>query len=114
MEKSFREEILHFVSANNLAKPNGILLFDAVVFYYSNYVAQSINTPVQIVNLPNASAIYIFEFFKDEYQHPEMYSTDEYDFQCNASFELEIRKKISKPGFLISIKPFTRIINTVD
>ena len=98
-----KEQLQTFITTNNLKRVNGLIVFDAEVIFYNNNNEHKINSSVQIIILPNAVAVYIFEFFKEEYQQTEMYSTNDYQFNLSNTNVLEIKKDNGSPKLLISL-----------
>ena len=98
-----KEQLQTFIETNNLKRVNGLIVFDAEVVFYNNNNEHKINSSVQIIILPNAVAVYIFEFFKEEYQQTEMYSTNDYRFNLSNTNVLEIKKDSGSPRLLISV-----------
>lgn len=98
-----KEQLQTFIETNNLKRVNGLIVFDAEVVFYNNNNEHKINSSVQIIILPNAAAVYIFEFFKEEYQQTEMYSTNDYQFNLSNTNVLEIKKDNGSPRLLISV-----------
>ncbi len=98
-----KEQLQTFITTNNLNRVNGLIIFDAEVIFFLNNEEHKINSSVQIIVLSNATAIYIFEFFKEEYQLIEMYSTTDYRFNLTSANVLEIKKDYNGSGLLISV-----------
>lgn len=98
-----KEQLQTFITTNNLKRVNGLIVFDAEVIFYNNNKEHKINSSVQIIVLPNATAAYIFEFFKEEYQQTEMYSTNDYQFNLSNTNVLEIKKDNDGSRLLISV-----------
>jgi hypothetical protein len=98
-----KEQLQTFITANNLKRVNGLIIFDAEVIFYKNNEERKINSSLQIIILPNASAVYIFEFFKEEHQQTEMYSTADFQFNLSNNNVLEIKKDSKDAGLLISV-----------
>jgi|GEM_PF-2371895 len=103
MSKYNIEQLQNFISLNDLNRVDGIIVFDAAVNFYHNNKEGTIQSSVQIIILPNAIAVYIFEFFKEEYKLTEMYSTADYQFTCTPAHVLEIRKDYPGSGSFISM-----------
>lgn len=99
------ETIHSFINAHQLKRVDGNILFDAEVTFYTGNVLHTINSPVQIIVLPNEIAVYILEFLKEEYNITEMYSTGHYYFSSPDSIILQIRENKEDSPFLISILP---------
>lgn len=104
MENIYSEEIQQFITANDLTRQAGLLLFDAEITLQQQGSLKKVFSQVQIINLDNITALYIYEFFKTEYHTPEMYSTEEYFFTCSEK-KLEIRDKAGQAGLYISVSP---------
>ncbi|WP_462254773.1 hypothetical protein [Ferruginibacter sp.] len=98
-----KEQLQPFITANNLKRVNGLIIFDAEVIFYKNNEEHKINSSIQIIILPSASAVYIFEFFKEEHQQTEMFSTNDYQFNLTAANKLEVKKDNAVSGLLISV-----------
>jgi hypothetical protein len=98
-----KEQLQTFITANNLTRVNGLIIFDAEIIFYKNDEEHKINSSVQLIILPNATAVYILEFFKEEYQQTEMYSTNDYQFNLKPANILEIKKGNGGSGLLISV-----------
>lgn len=99
------QSIQDFISAHQLKRVDGNILFDAAINFYSGDTMHSIDSPVQIIMLPNKIAVYILEFLKETYHLTEMYSTGHYHFKCSNAKALEIRKEKEDDLPLISILP---------
>ena len=99
------ESIQKFISCNYLKKENGIILFDAAVVFYKDHISHTVNSQVQIIVLPNAIAVYIFEFLKEEYNRTEMYSTVQYHFNLSGASTLKISADNSEDPFVAVILP---------
>lgn len=104
MENIYSEEIQQFISANDLTRQAGLLLFDAEIILQHQGNSKHLFSQVQIINLDNVTALYIYEFFKTEYNTPEMYSTEEFLFTCSEK-KLEIRGKAGVADLYISVNP---------
>lgn len=103
---TFNIETLHeFITAHQLKRIDGNILFDAEVMFYTGNVLHTINSPVQIIVLPDEIAIYILEFLKEEYNIIEMYSTGHYYFSSPDSSILQIRENREDKLFAVSILP---------
>ena len=98
------QSIQQFISANQLKRVEGNILFNAAINFYTGDMLRTINSQVQIIVLPNETAIYILEFLKEEYNITEMYSTGHYYFSCDLK-ALEIRENNNAGSFIISILP---------
>ncbi len=83
-------QISQFIAGQGLVKTDGIIIFNALVTSYRNNRMLKINSEVQILTLPNQIALYIHEFFREEYLEPEMYSTASYNFAYMPDGTLEI------------------------
>lgn len=106
MENIYSEEIQQFITANNLTRQAGLLLFDAEIILQQQENCKTVFSPVQVISLDSVTAIYIYEFFKKEYNTAEMFSTEEFVFTCQNK-SLEVKEKIVQSGLQISIKPIT-------
>ena len=84
------DPVNQFISGQALVKTNGIIIFNALVTSYRNNRILKINSEVQILTLPDQIALYIHEFFREEYLEPEMYSTARYHFTYTPDGTLEI------------------------
>jgi hypothetical protein len=103
MNISNKEQLQTFITTNNLKRVNGLIIFDAEVIFFKNSQRHKINSSIQIIILPNATAVYIFEFFKEEHQQTEMYSTTDFQFNLSNNNVLEIKKDSKDAGLLISV-----------
>ena len=98
------ELLKQFIKDNQLQKPDGTIRFQAVVSFYKQSSIQHIGSEIQVLNLPKQMAVYVLEFLKEEYGHPEMYNTSQQLFSTRGRV-LEIRDP-EDDGLLISISPF--------
>lgn len=99
------QPIQQFISAHQLKRVDGNMLFNAAISFYTGDMLRTINSPVQVIVLPNQTALYILEFLKEEYNITEVYSTAHYYFSCTYSKALEIREKNADGSLIISILP---------
>lgn len=102
------EALQKFISCNNINRVDGIILFDASVVFYKNNKSHNIESAVQVVKLPFAMAIYIFEFFKEENDQPDMYSTKDFYFNYSDTNTLEISRENMGNPFFLSIMPLKK------
>ena len=99
------EALQNFISCNHLKRANGIILFDAAVVFYKDHKTHTVNSQVQIIVLPNATAVYIFEFLKEEYNRTEMYSTVHYQFNLSGASTLKINADNCDDHFVAVVLP---------
>ncbi len=102
------EALQKFISCNNLNSVKGIILFDANVVFNKDNASHSINSAVQVIKLPHVMAIYIFEFFKEGNDQPDMYSTSDFYFNCSDTNTLEISRENMGNPFFLSIIPLKK------
>ena len=98
------QSIEQFISAHQLKRVEGNILFNAAINFYTGDRLCTVNSLVQIIVLPNETAIYILEFLKEKYNITEMYSTGHYYFSCDLK-ALEIRENNSTGALITSILP---------
>ncbi|MEP7317222.1 MAG: hypothetical protein ABI921_00720 [Panacibacter sp.] len=97
-------QLLQFISDYKLR--NGqVIIFNAIISYYKSSPVIKVSSEVQVITLPNELALYITEFYKEEYHIPEMYSTAVFDFRYSAGTALEIWDDTDFTHPLISILP---------
>lgn len=106
MENFYSEEIQQFITANNLTRQAGLILFDAEITLEQSGGSKTVFSPVQIISLDNVTALYIYEFFKTEYDTAEMFSTEEFVFTC-CNNSLEVKEKTVQSGLRITVKAVT-------
>ena len=74
------EQLALFISENELRKSNGLIVFDAGIYFAKDGKLQHFDSQVQVVTLPTQMAVYITEFFRVEHQQKEIYKTYDCDF----------------------------------
>jgi hypothetical protein len=99
------QSIQQFIATHRLERVDGNILFNATISFYQSDTLHIINSPVQVIVLPNEMAIYILEFLNEEYNITEMYSTGQYYFTFPDLTALEIRDSNPNHTLLISILP---------
>jgi len=104
MNTSSLAQLQQFISANKIGRTNGILLFEAVIHFVKDNNPHTIHSAVQIVTLPEASVVYIIEFFKPEYEQNEMYSTAEYELTCIDDNILQVTNDAAATKINISLQ----------
>jgi len=65
----------------------------------------TIISEVQIIHVLEIMAVYIFEFFKEDYQCQEMYSTANFTFRYSKGSALEISNTAMRHRLHIAITP---------
>ncbi len=94
-----------FITDYNLKRPDGVTAFDATVSFYKEKILHSISSEVQIINMPAMMVLYIFEFFKEAYELPEMYATENFKFRYSKGGPLQIIAAENSQPFFVSILP---------
>jgi hypothetical protein len=105
MQQAAKAAFEKFIAVNHIKKVDGIMLFNASIGFYANQALQQIISPVQLVLLPDAMALYLYEFFNEVYQLPEMYSSETAHFLCTGNGTMEIRLQATNGPFLLSVTP---------
>ena len=98
------EQLENFITCHNL-KDGGLIVFKAAVSFFKEGTLKKITSEVQVITLPHELVMYITEFFKEEYQIPEMYSTTEFEFRCTTGNALEIWGGETSTTLLLFIVP---------
>ena len=96
-------QLLQFICDHHLKKPNGVVLFDAMVSFYQKEESRDIFSEIQVITLPDCMALYILTFFNDKYGMPELYTTRDYIFNYPEASKIEIHLK-DNAGFVLSLK----------
>jgi hypothetical protein len=94
-----------FIADHQLKRADGVTSFAATVMYNDMGVFHSIISEVQIIHVFETMAVYIFEFFKDEYRFQEMYSTQNFNFGYKKGSALEISNSAMQHRLHIAIIP---------
>ncbi len=89
MNTSRTEQLENFIAFHKL-KYGRLIVFKAVVSFFKNDSLNKITSEVQVITLPHEQVMYINEFFKEEHQIAEMYSTAEFEFRYTTGNALEI------------------------
>ncbi len=89
ISNSSTSALLDFISDYTLGG-EGLIVFESNITFNKNGTLQKIRSQVQIITLPHEMAVYINEFFKEEYNEPEMYSTTTSVFNYTRGGFLEI------------------------
>lgn len=103
MDNNSIQQVVKFISENNLKTQEGIVLFDAAVTFYRNGVPVSATSEIQVITLPKEMVLYVMEFVKDAYHESDIYSTSLYHFNYPGKNILEIRDGNYKDLLLFSI-----------
>jgi len=104
MTKNNIAALQQFISCNSLTTDSGLFVFDATIIFFKDTESHTVNSRVQFIKLPDAMAVYIFEFFNEGYGQPDMYSTNKYHFNCTEANVLEISLAGATTLLLVSIK----------
>ncbi len=108
MTKFNTQEIQKFISRNNLNRMKGLIIFDATIVFTKENKSCAIDSQVQVIMLPFVMAIYIYEFFKEGNDQPDMYSTNDFYFNCSDTNTLEISRENMDTPFSLSIIPLKK------
>lgn len=103
-----QSRLLQFISDHGLKRPEGTVLFEALVSWYEAGSLKHLQSQVLIITLPKVMVLYVLEFIKEDHHQAEMYSTGSFFFNYtpgNAS--LEIKEDPSRPMSLVSISPLS-------
>lgn len=74
-----QEQLLNFISHNHLKKDNGIICFDADIFFYGPVAFDTVSE-IQIISLPNEHALYVINYPDSAPQGGDVYSTARFSF----------------------------------
>ena len=99
------QAVQDFIADYNLKRADGITAFEAAVKYHKKNLLHTIFSEVQIITIPKAMVLYILKFFKETYQMPEMYSTENFIFRYSKGGPLEIYDDQNNQSFIMSIQP---------
>jgi hypothetical protein len=103
MSRSSLTQLQQFISGNKIGRTNGVLLFDAEIQFLTGGNCHTIHSAVQVIMLPEASVLYILEFFKQGYGQNEMYSTADYAFTCEDAKTLRVTNDAAAISITISL-----------
>ena len=79
MKKS-QQQLNNFISENKLRKKDGLIVFNASIYFAKDEKLQVVDSEMQVTTLSTQMAVYIAEFFRVEYQQKHVYRTSDYDF----------------------------------
>jgi hypothetical protein len=75
-----KRQLLNFISENKLKNNDGLIVFNAAIYFAKEEKLQHVDSEIQVTALSAQMAVYIAEFFRVEYQQKHVYKTAEYDF----------------------------------
>ena len=84
-----QEQLLNFISHNQLKKEDGIICFDAVIHFYDP-IAVETASEIQIISLPNEHALYVINYPDTVPQGGDVYSTAKFIFSHENNGKLNI------------------------
>jgi len=79
MNKS-KKQLTQFISENKLKKKDGLIVFNAAIYFAKGQQLQHVDSEMQVTTLSKEMALYVAEFFRVEYLQKHVYKTSEYDF----------------------------------
>ncbi len=89
MSTSSREQLLSFISHNQLKKENGIICFDACVHFYEPVAVETVSE-IQIISLPFEHALYVINYPDTVPRDGDVYSTARFHFSLEGNRQLTV------------------------
>ena len=105
MESAYRLNILAFIDDFKLKTPDGIVSFDATVYFENKGDKKAMETEVQIITSGNLEAVYLISPEINNAGLPDMFSSGEGRFVYMRYECLHIHIKKNGADFIVSIFP---------
>jgi hypothetical protein len=97
-----QEQLLNFISRNNLKKEDGIICFDATIHFYHPVTIDAVSE-IQIISLPYEHALYVINYPDFLPEGGDVYSTAQFIF-CSETYAL-LTIKTSDEKKIMTLEP---------